>query len=120
MATTLNAQAGPSKYRQPSPKIETPSPINIIDDPDELREITGSAGRAGNAGISRNGLSVDENGEVTKVPPFLTKLYKWVSSSLIRRAVLVQSRKDLLIRAAWYQTPRRMSSYIGLTRGTLS
>ncbi|KAI9638631.1 uncharacterized protein MKK02DRAFT_22296 [Dioszegia hungarica] len=37
----------------------------------------GTGGGAG--GIKRNGLSVDENGEVTKVPAFLTKLFSMVS-----------------------------------------
>ena len=81
----MNALAGPSQYRPQSPQDETPSPINALDEPEE-RMRRGSDGHGGNAaggqgggvggGISKNGLSVHENGDVTKVPAFLNKLYR--------------------------------------------
>lgn len=59
-----NAEAGPSRPT----KIETPSegsPLNNVEDLDDNK-----------GGVSKNGLSVNEDGEVSKIPAFLTKLYK--------------------------------------------
>lgn len=74
-AYTSNATEGPSKPRIRSPsKVDTPSPINVVDELDTEEPRNAAVASAG--GISRNGLNVDENGEVTKVPAFLTKLFR--------------------------------------------
>jgi heat shock transcription factor len=73
MTTNLNAIAGPSKL-PPSPLVEIESPTQSLDSP----------GREAHRGltqeptVSRPGLSVDENGEIIKVPAFLNKLFRWV------------------------------------------
>jgi heat shock transcription factor len=61
-----NAEAGPS--RLPPPKVESLSPSSHFSVAEEPEDKTST--------ISKNGLSVDENGEVSKLPAFLTKLYK--------------------------------------------
>ncbi|ORY32098.1 hypothetical protein BCR39DRAFT_524145 [Naematelia encephala] len=67
MSTGINAVAGPSSTTStPSPKIEPMSPP-IMDE----------HGQA----VSKQGLSVDENGEVIKVPAFLNKLFSMVSDT---------------------------------------
>jgi hypothetical protein len=71
MTTNLNAIAGPSKL-PPSPLVEIESPAQSLDSP----------GREAHRGltqeptVSRPGLSVDENGEIIKVPAFLNKLFR--------------------------------------------
>lgn len=74
-STTTNAEAGPSRPTQPPPlKSGTPdegSPINLVEDSEEK-----------SGGVTKNGLSVNEDGEVSKIPAFLTKLYKWVFSHM--------------------------------------
>lgn len=66
MTTNLNAVAGPSKLPA-SPKQEDLSP-------------TSDAGlKDGAPGVSKSGLSLDQNGEVQKVPAFLNKLFRYVS-----------------------------------------
>jgi hypothetical protein len=71
MTTNLNAIAGPSKL-PPSPLVEIESPTQSLDSP----------GREAHRGltqeptVSRPGLSVDENGEIIKVPAFLNKLFR--------------------------------------------
>jgi heat shock transcription factor len=73
MTTNLNAIAGPSKL-PPSPLVEIESPTQSLDSP----------GREAHRGltqeptVSRPGLSVDENGEIIKVPAFLNKLFRSV------------------------------------------
>ena len=73
MTTNLNAIAGPSKL-PPSPLVEIESPTQSLDSP----------GREAHRGltqeptVSRPGLSVDENGEIIKVPAFLNKLFRLV------------------------------------------
>lgn len=63
-----NAEAGPSRLRS-TVESPPPTPLNVVDDEDrDDRAI----------GVSKNGLSVDENGEVSKLPAFLTKLFKCV------------------------------------------
>lgn len=66
MTTNLSAIAGPSRQTALQPKVEPSSPINPIG-PNDV---------AGEAGVSKHGLTVGENGEVQKVPPFLNKLYR--------------------------------------------
>jgi len=79
MTTNLNAIAGPSKLT-PTPMVDPDSPTSTISDhKDLLHSLHGSTtppGGAGGAGIHKPGLSVDENGEVVKVPAFLQKLYR--------------------------------------------
>jgi len=78
MTTNLNAIAGPSKLT-PTPMIDPDSPTSTISDhKDMMHSINSSATTppGGGAGIHKPGLSVDENGEVVKVPAFLQKLYR--------------------------------------------
>lgn len=61
--------------------IDPDSPTSTISDHrDMLQTINVSAttppGGNGGSGIHKPGLSVDENGEVVKVPAFLQKLYR--------------------------------------------
>ncbi|WVQ77943.1 hypothetical protein IAT38_000023 [Cryptococcus sp. DSM 104549] len=78
MTTNLYAVAGPSKpasvttTSSPSPRSEPPSP---------LKSIAALPPPGTGSGISKPGLSLDENGEVLKVPAFLNKLYTMVSDS---------------------------------------
>jgi heat shock transcription factor len=65
MTTNLNAVAGPSTL-SPSPKSEPRSP--------QMTSI--GLGEGSGPGVSKPGLSVDENGEVVKVPAFLNKLFR--------------------------------------------
>lgn len=92
MTTNLNAIAGPSKQMSPastisvsvSPKPEPESPEFIGDLSGLTAAATGhdmsaSGSGSGSAGaVNKSGLSVDENGEVVKVPAFLQKLFRWV------------------------------------------
>lgn len=71
MTTNLNAVAGPSKLPT-TPLVEVESPTQSADSPDH------KDGRE--SGVSKPGLSVDENGEVVKVPAFLNKLFRWVTN----------------------------------------
>lgn len=64
---STNAEAGPSRHLKSTVESPPPTPLNVVEE-DERDE------RA--LGVSKNGLSVDENGEVSKLPAFLTKLYK--------------------------------------------
>lgn len=75
MTTNLNAIAGPSKL-PPSPLVEIESPTQSLDSPgrDAHRGLTQEPT------VSRPGLSVDENGEIIKVPAFLNKLFRSVRS----------------------------------------
>ncbi|KAK8870049.1 hypothetical protein IAR55_000619 [Kwoniella newhampshirensis] len=81
MTTNLYAIAGPSKpasvgtTSSPSPRSEAPSPLKTIS---LLPEDPSSAG-GGIGGVNKNGLSLDDNGEVLKVPAFLNKLFTMVS-----------------------------------------
>jgi heat shock transcription factor len=65
MTTNLSAIAGPSRQTL-QPKVEPTSPINPVGPNDIAAEV----------GVSKHGLTVGENGEVQKVPPFLNKLYR--------------------------------------------
>ncbi|KAL7418920.1 Heat shock transcription factor [Cryptotrichosporon argae] len=73
MTTNLNAVAGPSRMTDPADDPTTP----LIALPDPF--VSGSGAGAPAAGVSKPGLSVDENGDVVKVPAFLNKLYSMVS-----------------------------------------
>jgi hypothetical protein len=108
-----NAEAGPSRLPV-SARVESmspPSPLNAVDEAEEKA----------NAAITKNGLSVDENGEVSKLPAFLTKLYKWVrtmSFLLSPRVVNPPSMKVvpvlvLIAGVAWCPTPRPTSTSTG-------
>lgn len=77
MTTNLNAIAGPSKL-PPSPLLDPDSPLIAMESP---------PGRGGGGGdvevdadggvrVKKGGISVDENGEVVKVPAFLNKLFR--------------------------------------------
>jgi hypothetical protein len=72
MTTNLNAIAGPSRL-PPSPLVEVESPSQSVDSPPH-----GGHGSASGRepAVSKPGLSVDENGEVVKVPAFLNKLFR--------------------------------------------
>lgn len=93
MTTNLNAIAGPSKLT-PSPQIDPDSPGSSVSDSKDLLHRTIDPNRSASAslgpngetvggggvgGVSKPGLSVDENGEVIKVPAFLQKLYRSVT-----------------------------------------
>lgn len=89
MTTNLSAIAGPSRQEVNTAvqaKVEPASPINPVG-PNEQADV----------GVSKPGLTVGENGEVVKVPAFLNKLYRWVSSQF----------GHPLTPAAWFPTPRR-------------
>lgn len=66
-----NPVAGPSRKR-----VASASTSDSSSDQEELKEIGRGAGRA--TGIAKGGISVDEKGEVVKVPAFLNKLFRWV------------------------------------------
>ena len=68
MTTNLNAIAGPSKHAPP-PKADTSPPDSPLVGGTDLKD---------GAGVTKPGLSVDENGEVIKVPAFLNKLFRCV------------------------------------------
>ncbi|WVR04934.1 hypothetical protein IAU60_001946 [Kwoniella sp. DSM 27419] len=78
MTTNLYAVAGPSKpasiatTASVSPKSEPPSP---------LKSLHGLPSTSSTAGVQKPGLSLDENGEVLKVPAFLNKLFTMVSDN---------------------------------------
>ncbi|WVQ98411.1 hypothetical protein IAU59_005534 [Kwoniella sp. CBS 9459] len=80
MTTNLYAVAGPSKpasiatASSVSPKSEPASPS-------PLKSVHALPPMPSGAGIQKPGLSLDENGEVLKVPAFLNKLYTMVSDS---------------------------------------
>ncbi|WVF72537.1 hypothetical protein IAT40_007354 [Kwoniella sp. CBS 6097] len=80
MTTNLYAVAGPSKpasiatASSVSPKSEPASPS-------PLKSLHPLPPMPSGAGIQKPGLSLDENGEVLKVPAFLNKLYTMVSDS---------------------------------------
>ncbi|ORX39592.1 hypothetical protein BD324DRAFT_648233 [Kockovaella imperatae] len=76
MTTNLQAVAGPSKINR-SPKVEPASPDSDTPSASDLKEI--SAGST--HGISKQGMTIDDKGEVTKVPAFLNKLFSMVSDS---------------------------------------
>lgn len=79
MTTNLNAIAGPSRL-PPSPLVEVESPSQSLDSPPRDGHHSGPNSASGReAAVSKPGLSVDENGEVVKVPAFLNKLFRWVS-----------------------------------------
>ncbi|OXG28486.1 heat shock transcription factor, other eukaryote [Cryptococcus neoformans Tu259-1] len=92
MTTNLYAIAGPSKpttpTSTPSPRSEPPSPLKSLTSlptnplnpqgTSTSNALTNQSSSTG-IGISKPGLSVDENGEVMKVPAFLNKLYTMVS-----------------------------------------
>ncbi|KAL0240186.1 hypothetical protein I308_106734 [Cryptococcus tetragattii IND107] len=94
MTTNLYAIAGPSKpttpASTPSPRSEPPSPLKSLTSlpahplnphgTSASNALTNQSSSTG-IGISKPGLSVDENGEVMKVPAFLNKLYTMVSDS---------------------------------------
>jgi heat shock transcription factor len=77
MTTNLNAIAGPSKL-PPSPLVEVESPTQSAESPG--RDGQGRA-YSREPTISKPGLSLDENGEIIKVPAFLNKLFRWVMPS---------------------------------------
>ena len=70
MTTNLNAVAGPSKLPA-SPLVEIESPTQSADSPPNQHGGTGKE-----SGVTKPGLSVDENGEVVRVPAFLNKLFR--------------------------------------------
>ena len=74
MTTNLNAVAGPSKHSPILTGIQGHADMDSPDSLSDLREL--GMGGGGAAGVSKPGLSVDENGEVVKVPAFLQKLYR--------------------------------------------
>ncbi|OCF44764.1 hypothetical protein I317_01454 [Kwoniella heveanensis CBS 569] len=80
MTTNLYAVAGPSKpasiatASSVSPKSEPASPS-------PLKSVHALPPVPSGAGVQKPGLSLDENGEVLKVPAFLNKLYTMVSDS---------------------------------------
>ncbi|WWD15657.1 hypothetical protein CI109_100079 [Kwoniella shandongensis] len=85
MTTNLYAIAGPSKpasvatTSSVSPRSEAPSPLKAISSLPEDSSANGGSG----GGVNKNGLSLDENGEVLKVPAFLNKLFTMVSDSTV-------------------------------------
>jgi heat shock transcription factor len=85
MTTNLNAIAGPSKL-PPSPLVEIESPTHSMDSPgrDAHRGLTQEPT------VSRPGLSVDENGEIIKVPAFLNKLFRSVFMKCTREKLMAQ------------------------------
>ncbi|RXK36033.1 hypothetical protein M231_06681 [Tremella mesenterica] len=68
MTTNLNAIAGPSRNSM-SPKVEPDSPNSDLAELSEPSQIQ----------VTKGGISVGEDGEVVKVPAFLTKLFTMVS-----------------------------------------
>ena len=74
MTTNLNAIAGPSRL-SPSPKYEDPP-----------RSPTSTVKNEGGGG-AKSGISVDEDGEVVKVPAFLNKLFRCVRCDLLPQAI---------------------------------
>ncbi|WWD10495.1 hypothetical protein V865_008631 [Kwoniella europaea PYCC6329] len=83
MTTNLYAVAGPSKpssivstVSSTSPKSEPPSPLRSINPLPTISAATST-------GVSKPGMSLDENGEVLKVPAFLNKLYTMVSDESV-------------------------------------
>ncbi|WWC85159.1 uncharacterized protein L201_000016 [Kwoniella dendrophila CBS 6074] len=85
MTTNLYAVAGPSKpssvistVSSTSPKSEPPSPLKSIN-PLPLPVTSVNSTTA----ITKPGISLDENGEVLKVPAFLNKLYTMVSDTTV-------------------------------------
>lgn len=98
---SANAEPGPSRLRGLSvseSSSSSASPINVVEELDDHQmhmqhqayqthqqqhaqgqQGAGLAGQGqglGIAGIDRNGLRVGEDGEVTRVPAFLTKLFR--------------------------------------------
>ena len=101
---SANAEPGPSRLRGLSvseSSASSASPINVVEELDDHQmhiqhqgyqqnqtqhgqgqQGTGATGQTGQgqgqgiAGINRNGLRVGEDGEVTRVPAFLTKLFR--------------------------------------------
>jgi heat shock transcription factor len=73
MTTNLNAIAGPSKITNFNVNMDEASPT-----PTELRELSTALSdvNGGRGNVARVGLSVGEDGEVTKVPAFLNKLFR--------------------------------------------
>lgn len=115
MTTNLNAIAGPSKQMSPastisvsvSPKPEPESPEFIGDLSGLTAAATGDvsasgSGSGGAGAVNKSGLSVDENGDVVKVPAFLQKLFRWVHNSDFGRA-----RTQTDDGSAWYRTQGR-------------
>ncbi|WWC69799.1 uncharacterized protein I206_103742 [Kwoniella pini CBS 10737] len=91
MTTNLYAVAGPSKpssvvsVSTASPKSEPPSPLKSIN---PLPSSSSTVSPHGNtAGVSKSGMSLDENGEVLKVPAFLNKLYTMVSDESVNELI---------------------------------
>ncbi|WVW83480.1 hypothetical protein I302_105501 [Kwoniella bestiolae CBS 10118] len=88
MTTNLYAVAGPSKpssivstVSSTSPKSEPPSPLKSLNNPLPTISTTTSSG------VSKPGMSLDENGEVLKVPAFLNKLYTMVSDESVNELI---------------------------------
>ena len=78
MTTNLNAIAGPSRL-PPSPLVEVESPTQSAES--HGRDDQGR-GNSREPTIAAPGLSLDENGEVIRVPAFLNKLFRWVQNCL--------------------------------------
>ena len=114
MTTNLQSLAGSSSMvTKPASDIsDTPSTTSEVDElreigPDEIGGMNGTgkagpSGTNGQNGLGKQAVTVDDKGEMTKVPAFLNKLYRWVGSvygiwHVLRRI------------SAWYLTRRPMS-----------
>ncbi|ODN85878.1 hypothetical protein L198_07443 [Cryptococcus wingfieldii CBS 7118] len=85
MTTNLYAVAGPSTH--PSPE-EPASPLRSIPSlPANHPSLAVSTSAVPGVGVSKPGLSVDEHGEVLKVPAFLNKLYTMVSDETVNELI---------------------------------
>ncbi|WVQ71368.1 hypothetical protein IAR50_000897 [Cryptococcus sp. DSM 104548] len=85
MTTNLYAVAGPSTH--PSPE-EPASPLRSIPSlPGNHPSLAVSTSAVPGVGVAKPGLSVDEHGEVLKVPAFLNKLYTMVSDETVNELI---------------------------------